>query len=355
LQGVLVGKSRLIFSIWISVFLLGIGLGRGHVQMILMVHQLLLWVYVIYRMKQLKRTHKATIQTAEQQIQTLESDIGHLSKDLRHASKELASVKAESEVLVQKASSSNQAKSNFLATMSHEIRTPMNSIIGFSDLLGDEELTDNQLFYLESIRENSHHLLHIINEILDYSKIERGGLDFEYLDICLDDLLEEVKRSIYILAKKKNLDFQIIRQSTPPGTVTTDPLRLKQCLLNLLTNSIKYTAKGHVYLETVFEQEPVKMLHFYVHDTGIGISPEYHERIFESFNQGDSSTTRKYGGTGLGLPITKSLIELMGGSIHFKSRFGQGTTFCISLPCRQSVNSDASGNVLSETDSPAKV
>ena len=301
-----------------------------------MANLVLLWIYTINRMIQLKRTHRAVICAAEHQIQELESDISRLSSDLHHAGTELASVKAQSQVLAQKAAASSQAKSNFLATMSHEIRTPMNSIIGFSDLLNDEELTEDQTLYLESIRENSRHLLHIINEILDYSKIERGKLEFEYLDICLDDLLEEIRRSICVLAKKKNLDFQIIKQSMPPGTFTTDPLRLKQCLLNLLTNSIKYTAKGHVHLEVVFQQEPERSLHLYVHDTGIGIPPGYNEKIFESFNQGDSSTTRKYGGTGLGLPITKSLVELMGGSIRFESEPEQGTTFCISLPCRQS-------------------
>ncbi len=312
--------------------ILTVGLWRANAPFIIIAQIPVLYLYHFIRIAHLKQAHETLYKTAENQAQILQSEIGSLTENLNHAVRELASIKEESKTLELKAASSIQAKSNFLATMSHEIRTPMNSIIGFSDLLKEEALTEDQEDYLEAIRQNSHHLLHIINEILDYSKIDRGKLDFEYREIVLDDSLREIHKTISVLANKKNLDFRITKSPTLPETFTTDPLRLKQCLLNLLTNSIKYTSKGHVHLEITPCPHDEQWLSFYVHDTGIGIAPDCYDKIFESFNQGDSSTTRKYGGTGLGLPITKNLVELMGGQIGFESRPDQGTTFWIALP-----------------------
>ena len=326
--------SKVFFTVWVVAcgIILAIGIWHLNIPLIIIAHLAVLLPYNFHRIADLRLTHKTRYKNAEQQIQILQSDISHLTKTLNHATRQLAAVKEESKTLELKAAASIQAKSNFMATMSHEIRTPMNAIIGFSDLLKDETLTEDQDEYVQAIRENSQHLLHIINEILDYSKIDRGKLDFEYRNVVFDDLLQEIHNTISVLAEKKNLDFQIIKSPSLPDTFITDPLRLKQCLLNLLTNSIKYTARGYVHLEITPGPQPQRHLLFYVHDSGIGIEPDCYDKVFESFNQGDSSATRKYGGTGLGLPITKNLIELMGGQIDFDSQPGRGTTFWMALP-----------------------
>ncbi len=226
------------------------------------------------------------------------------------------------------AENANHAKSEFLANMSHEIRTPMNSIIGFSDLLSDEQLTEDQQSFVETIRDSSNSLLHIINDILDYSKIEAGDMKIDLVPCSLSEILAEVYALMELTAAQKGLAFEIRSSSDIPEEVITDPVRLKQCLINLVNNAIKFTSTGHVLVRVTLEEvKGCSYLKFEVEDTGIGIAADKLGSIFESFQQADGSTTRKYGGTGLGLTITQKLVKLLGGDISVISDPGNGSTF----------------------------
>ncbi len=232
------------------------------------------------------------------------------------------------------AEAANIAKSQFLANMSHEIRTPMNSIIGFNELLTDENLSDEQQMYIDVVNDSSHNLLRLIDDILDFSKIEAGQLDTEIVEFSLAKLLHSIGALMEPKVVEKGLKFEVIISGSLPAQIRSDPSRLRQCLLNLVNNAIKFTEKGHVYLNVSLEygSENEPFIRFDVEDTGIGVAPEKHELIFESFTQADGDTTRKYGGTGLGLTITKQLTELMGGTLTLTSEIGQGSVFSIVIP-----------------------
>ena len=273
----------------------------------------------------LEKSQKAAIKSMQ--------DAEYAKSQLQIINRKLIDSVDHAKTMAEEAASANQAKSEFLANMSHEIRTPMNAIIGFSDILCEEDLGEEHNEYVNIIRDSASNLLQIINDILDFSKVEAGKLDVENIPCETAEIISGIENILTPLAMEKGIDFKVNKNGKLPSTVLTDPVRLKQCLINLTNNALKFTESGHVHINISEELiDSNRTLRFDIEDTGIGIENEKLEHIFEAFSQADGSTTRKYGGTGLGLAITKQLIELLGGGISVLSEKGIGSTFTLTIP-----------------------
>lgn len=255
--------------------------------------------------------------------------IHEAQQELRRTAAQLQESNRQLDEALTTAQESVRTKAAFLATMSHELRTPMNGVIGMTSLLMETALSAEQQSYTETIRQCGESLLHLINDVLECSKIEAGKLELERIDFNLRTAVEEVLAQFAGRAESKGLELTGLVHATVPTALQGDPGRLRQVLTNLVGNALKFTERGEVSLQAFLEQETqdATVIRFEVTDSGIGIAPEATSKLFQPFMQADSSTTRKYGGTGLGLSISKQLVELMGGRIGVTSEPGRGSTF----------------------------
>lgn len=265
--------------------------------------------YIEFRSTFLK-DRKISVLTDITQKKQIQDKLNQMNQELEKAIK-------QANMMTQKAEIANVVKSEFLANMSHEIRTPLNGVIGMTGLLLDTNFTSDQHHYASIVRNSGESLLTVVNDILDFSKIEAGKLEMEVIDFDLRSLLDDFAAMMSLRIQKKNLEFICAASPDVPALIRGDPGRLRQILVNLVGNAVKFTDRGEIAVRAYLEKETQTdaVLLFSIKDTGIGIPEEKHDLLFQSFTQADAFITREFGGTGLGLTISKKLCEMMGGTV----------------------------------------